>query len=67
MVKVTNYLGKYLADKYNLEKTKLTAEQQAEWEIASEKWITEVREPGLKKISDYVAKQKELGNKNYLD
>lgn len=67
MVKVTNYLGKYLADKYNLKKTKLTAEQQAEWEIASEKWITEVREPGLKKISDYVANQKELGNKNYLD
>jgi len=67
IVKVTNYLAKHIIDYYKLEKTKLTKEQQKDWEEASTKWVNEVREPGLKKIKDFVANEKAKGNKNYLD
>lgn len=67
MVKVTNYLGKYIVNKYGLEKTELTEEQKEEWDIAADKWIEKVRDPGLQKISNYVAQQKAAGNQDYLD
>ena len=67
IVKVTNYLAKHIIDYYKLEKTELTEAQAKDWQTASDKWVKEVREPGLKKVKEYVAKEKAKGNKNYLD
>lgn len=64
-VKVTEYVGKYLIDNYNLEKTKLTDEQQKEWQTAADKWYKEVLEPGVKKIDKTVSKHKAKGSTNY--
>lgn len=64
-VKVTEYVGKYLVDKYNLEKTKLTDKQQKEWQTAVYKWNKEVLEPGVKKIDETVSKHKAKGSTNY--
>ena len=64
-VKVTEYVGKYLVDKYNLEKTELTAEEQKEWQSAADKWNKEVLEPGVKKIEETVSKHKAKGSTDY--
>lgn len=66
IVKVTNYLAKHIIDYYKLEKTELTDAQAKDWAEASEKWVNEVRDPGIKKINDYVANEKAKGNPNYL-
>lgn len=62
VVKVTNYLAKHIIDYYKLEKTKLTKEQQKEWQEASDKWVKEVREPGLKKIKKTIEEAKTKEN-----
>lgn len=54
MVKVTNFVADYLIEKYDLKKTKLSKEQQKEWQEAADKWIKEVREPGILKIDEIV-------------
>jgi hypothetical protein len=58
MVKVTDYVMDYLIEKYDLQKSELTDEQKQEWETAAKKWIEEVREPGIKKVNEIVAKRK---------
>ncbi len=58
MVKVTNYVTEYLIEKYDLQKSELTEEQKADWDTASEKWVKEVREPGIAKVNDIVDKRK---------
>ncbi len=58
IVKVTNYLAKHIIDYYDLEKTELTKEQQKDWQEAAEKWVSEVREPGLKKINQTISEGK---------
>lgn len=58
MVKVTNYVGQYLIDKYDLKKSELTDEQKKDWDTATDKWIKEIREPGIQKVKDYIEKQK---------
>lgn len=67
IVKVTGYIGKYIVNEYSLSATKLTEAQKKDWDSATNAYIKEVRQPGIKKIKDYVAQQKALGNKNYLD
>lgn len=67
IVKVTNYIGKYIVDEYSLSETVLTKGQKADWDKATKAYIEEVRTPGLKKIEEYVEQQKASGNKNYLD
>lgn len=62
MVKFSNYIGKYLVKNYGIEKTKLTAEQKAEWDKATEKWIKNERTPALEKINSYVSKLNENDN-----
>ncbi len=58
MVKVTNYVANYLIEKYDLQKTVLTEEQQKSWQEAADKWVSEVKEPGIKKIDEIVASRK---------
>lgn len=54
MVKVTNYVGKYLITNYGLEKTFLTKGQKKSWDNASKLWIKEVRTPMNKKVNSYL-------------
>ncbi|MBQ5591082.1 MAG: hypothetical protein IIU65_05320, partial [Clostridia bacterium] len=53
MVKVTNYIGKYLVKNYKLKETVLTKAQKKSWDKATDLWIKEVRTPMNKKIKAY--------------
>lgn len=53
MVKFTNFIGKYIINKYNLKKSKLNSKQKAEWKKAADLWIKEVRTPVLENIEKY--------------
>lgn len=55
MVKVTNFVGKYIKNNYKLKKSKLTSSQKSEWKQASKLWIDEVRTPMQSKITKYKA------------
>lgn len=59
MVKVTDYVGQYLIDTYGLKESDLSDEQRESWDYATEKWIAEVREPGLEKVRKYALKLQE--------
>lgn len=56
MVKFTDYISNYLIKNYNIEKTELTESQKAEWDTASQKWIEEVRDPGIEKVEKQIEK-----------
>jgi len=55
MVKVTNYVGKYIVKNYKLGKTKLSKSEKKSWQNATNLWIKEVRTPGLKKVKSFKA------------
>ena len=63
MVKFTDYISDYLINKYDIDKSELTEEQKAEWDTASEKWISEVKEPGIKTVNEKIAKYKPIRQK----
>ena len=62
MVKVTNFVGKYIVKNYKLGKTKLTKQERKSWKIAKNLWIENVRKPGLEKIAKF--KEKKLKKEN---
>ena len=55
MVKTTNYVGNYIVKKYKLSKTKLSKNEKKSWKEATNRWIKEVRDPGLKKVANFKA------------
>jgi len=63
MVKFTEYISDYLINKYDIEKSELTEEQKAEWDLASENWISEVKEPGIENVNKKIAKYKPIRQK----
>jgi len=54
MVKFTDYISDYLIKNYKIKKSKLTESQKAEWETACEKWIREVKQPGIKNVDKMI-------------
>ena len=57
MVKFTDYISEYLIKNYKIKKSKLTESQKNEWETACEKWIREVKEPGIKNVEKMIAEK----------
>ncbi len=55
MVKVTNYVAKYIVKNYKLGKTKLSKAEKKSWQTATNLWIKEVRTPGLAKVKGFKA------------
>ena len=55
MIKFTDYISDYLIKNYDIKKSELTKSQKAEWDTACEKWISEVKEPGIKNVEKMIA------------
>ncbi len=55
MVKVTNYVAKYIVKNYKLGKTKLSKAEKKSWQTATNLWIKNVRTPGLAKVKKFKA------------
>lgn len=58
MVKFTDYVSNYLIKTYNIEAQSLNKTQEAEWKIATQKWIEEVRDPGIKSVEKAIENYK---------
>ena len=52
-----------MIDKYDIEKSEITDEQKAEWDLTSEKWISEVKEPGIENVNKKIKKYKPIRQK----
>ena len=59
MIKFTDYVSNYLIKNYEIEKAVLNKQQKQEWETACNKWIKEVKKPGIKNVERMIAQAKQ--------